>query len=112
MQACSSPLRRQMPGRCEAKAAALACSCVRCPAVLHNSDRDVAAARTFERALFIQGAGLDSREPHVRAAFRASRMEDASGSDLRSTRRSIKHGATLAETTLTRLGRKRRSLGL
>jgi hypothetical protein len=68
-------------------------------AVLHNPDRDVAAARTFKRALLIQSARFNSRKPHVSAALGASRVEDTLGSDFGSTRRPIKHGATLAGIT-------------
>ena len=78
------------------EAAALVCSHVGCLAVPHNSDRDVAAARTLKRALVLIGTvGLNSRKPHVRAALGAPRVEDTFGSN---THRSIKHGATLAET--------------
>ena len=62
----------------------------------HNSNRDVAAARTFKRALvLIWTAGLNARKPHVRPTLGTPRVVDALGSN---THRPIKHGATLAET--------------
>jgi hypothetical protein len=50
----------------------------------HNSDRDVAAARTYKRALMvIVSVWPNARKPHVRAAIDAPRVEDALGNDLR-----------------------------
>jgi len=64
----------------------------------HNSDRDVAAARTFKRALvLIWTVGLNSWKPHVGAALCAPRVEDAPGGDFRFLHRSIKHGVKIVE---------------